>query len=59
MNPAKSVDLKGLWLFTCSNLNIVDSITYDFGIEVACKRVILMDLKSFRIILLRKGLRHK
>jgi hypothetical protein len=50
---AKSMILKGLRCFTCSILSIIDSTTYDFGYEVACKSVILMDLKSFRIILLR------
>ena len=43
----------GLVCFTVSNLNVLFSITYDFGVEVASKSVILMDLKSFRIILLR------
>jgi len=55
----KSMILKDLRLFTCSNLSIVDSTTYDFGCEVACKSVILMDLKSFRIILLREAARDQ
>jgi hypothetical protein len=49
----KSMILKDLRCFACSILSIIESITYDFGGAVACKSVILMDLKSFRIILLR------
>ena len=38
--------LKDLACFTCSNLNILDSMTYEIRSSMACKSVILIDLKG-------------
>ena len=54
----KSMILKDLRWFTCSNLNILDPMTYDSYEVFGAKSVILMDLKSFRIILLQVMLRR-
>jgi hypothetical protein len=50
---AKSMILKDLRCLTCSNLNIIESISHEIRSSLACKSMILIDLKSFRIILLR------
>jgi hypothetical protein len=48
--------LNGLWCLLFVILNIVDPVTYGPWPNVAAKSVILLDLKSFRIILLRGAL---
>ncbi len=50
---SKSVIPKDLRVLPVSILSIADSITYDFSRKVTRKSVILNNLKSFRIILLR------
>jgi hypothetical protein len=48
--------LKGLRCLLFVTLNILDPVTYGPWPNMAAKSVILLDLKSFRIILLRGAL---